>query len=69
MFILGEIADAGGDLTVVSLMLVLLVSTELLEVESVTITSVCATANEDITKSSDANFFVMMTSYVHFIYV
>jgi hypothetical protein len=68
---LGEIADGGGDFTVVSLMLVLVLFelTVLLLVESVTITSVCATANEDITKSSVANFFVMVISYVHSIFM
>jgi len=56
----GEIADAGGDLTVVSFTLLEFVVTVLLLLESVTITSDCATANEDITKSSrNANFFVM----------
>jgi hypothetical protein len=56
----GEIAEAGGDLTVVSLTLLEFVVTVLVLFESVTITSDWAKLNEEITKR---------TKKVNFLYI
>jgi hypothetical protein len=65
----GDMADGGGDFTVVSFILELLESTVLLLVESVTITSDCAKANDDMTKSTiSGNFLCILISYVDFVF-
>jgi len=57
----GDIAEGGGDFTVVSFTEELVEFTVLLLVESVMIGSVCAELNEDITKSSTkANFLIIV---------
>jgi hypothetical protein len=68
MFMEGEIAEGGGDFTVVSFMLVLLESTVLLLVESVTITSDCANA-VDMTKSTkNGNFLYILIPCIDFVF-
>ena len=60
----GEIAEGGGDFTVVSLILFVVLLTVLRLVESVVITSDCAKATELITKNSNITFLNMLTSLI-----